>query len=73
MDILDDMGVSKLSAKGFFFFFYKVNYSFKTVSNTSMAASVFACVNAFVFVYLENYIYMQSSKFPPPGSLDRKI
>jgi len=28
MDILDDMGVSTLSAKGFFFFF-KVNYSFK--------------------------------------------
>jgi len=27
MDILDDMGVSKLSAKVFFFF--KVNYSFK--------------------------------------------
>jgi len=27
MDILDDMGVSKLSAKVFFFFF-KVNYSF---------------------------------------------
>jgi len=25
---LDDMGVSKLSAK-FFFFFFKVNYSFK--------------------------------------------
>jgi len=31
MDILDDMGVSKLSAKVFFFFFFffKVNYSFK--------------------------------------------
>jgi len=29
MDILDDMGVSKLSAKVFFFF--KVNYSFKTI------------------------------------------
>jgi len=28
MDILDDMGVSKLSA--FFFFFSKVNYSCKT-------------------------------------------
>jgi len=28
MDILDDMGVSKLSAKVFLFFF-KVNYSFK--------------------------------------------
>jgi len=28
MDILDDMGVSKLSAK--VFFFLKVNYSFKT-------------------------------------------
>jgi len=27
MDILDDMGVSKLTAKVFFFF--KVNYSFK--------------------------------------------
>jgi len=31
MDILDDMGVSKLSAKVFFFFF-KVNYSFKLQS-----------------------------------------
>jgi len=29
MDILDDMGVSKLSAKRFFF---KVNYSFKCYS-----------------------------------------
>jgi len=30
MDILDDMGVSKLSAKVFFFFFFKKgNYSFK--------------------------------------------
>jgi len=29
MDILDDMRVSKLSAKVFFFFFFKVNYSFK--------------------------------------------
>jgi len=29
VDILDDMGVSKLSAKVFFFFFFKVNYSFK--------------------------------------------
>jgi len=29
MDILDDMGVSKLSAKVFFFF--KVNYSFKLI------------------------------------------
>jgi len=29
MDILDCMGVSKLSAKVFFFFFFKVNYSFK--------------------------------------------
>jgi len=29
MDILDDMGVSKLSAKVFFFF--KVNYSFNTI------------------------------------------
>jgi len=29
MDILDDMGVSKLSAKVFLFFFPKVNYSFK--------------------------------------------
>jgi len=32
MDILDDMGVSKLSAKVFFFF--KVNYSFKNVIKT---------------------------------------
>jgi len=30
MDILDDMGVSKLSAKVFFF---KVNYSFKYTIN----------------------------------------
>jgi len=29
MDILDDMGVSKLSAKVFFFF--KVNYSFNVI------------------------------------------
>jgi len=29
MDILDDMGVSKLSAKVLFFVFFKVNYSFK--------------------------------------------
>jgi len=28
MDFLDDMGVSKLSAKVFFFFFFKLNYSF---------------------------------------------
>jgi len=32
LDILDDMGVSKLSAKVFFFFF-KVNYSFKLYYN----------------------------------------
>jgi len=34
MDILDDMGVSKLSAKVvllFFFIFFKVNYSFKLI------------------------------------------
>jgi len=32
MDILDDMGVSKLSVKVFFFFF-KVNYSFNVDRN----------------------------------------
>jgi len=32
MDILDDMGVSKLSAKGFL----KVNYSFKATYFTSV-------------------------------------
>jgi len=31
MDILDDMGVSKLSAKVFFVFF-KVNYSFNVIN-----------------------------------------
>jgi len=31
MDILDDMGVSKLSANFLFFIFFKVNYSFKSV------------------------------------------
>jgi len=31
MDILDDMGVSKLSAKVFFVFFFKVNYFFKKI------------------------------------------
>jgi len=35
MDILDDMGVSKLSAKVFFFFF-KVNYSFKCINVLSV-------------------------------------
>jgi len=30
MDILDDMGVSKLSPKVFFFFFSKVNYTFNS-------------------------------------------
>jgi len=29
MDILDDMGMSKLSA--IFYFFFKVNYSFKRI------------------------------------------
>jgi len=33
MDILDDMGVSKLSAK---VFFLKVNYSFKWKSGTEL-------------------------------------
>jgi len=32
MDILDDMGMSKLSAK-VFFFFLMVNYSFKLIKN----------------------------------------
>jgi len=31
MDILVDMGVSKLSANVVVFFFFKVNYSFKTL------------------------------------------
>jgi len=36
MDILDDMRVSKLSAKVFYFFiFFKVNYSFNNTNVTS--------------------------------------
>jgi len=36
MDILDDMGVSKLSEK----VFWKVNYSFKSVQNTPFTLSI---------------------------------
>jgi len=35
MDILDDVGVSKLSAKVFFFLFFFVNYSFSELVNYS--------------------------------------
>jgi len=38
MDILDDMGVSKLSAKVFFFF--KVNYSFNTKNSVTMVQTL---------------------------------
>jgi len=37
MDILDDMGVNKLPAKVFFFFFFKVDYSFKVPSSWQLA------------------------------------
>jgi len=40
MDILDDMGVSKLSAK-FFFFFFKVNYSNILVETVMLFSAFF--------------------------------
>jgi len=50
MDTLDDMGVSKLSAKVFFFvFFLKVNYPFnalpmKAVRETELFFCIYLCL-----------------------------
>ncbi len=45
MDILDDMGVSKLSAK----VFLKVNYSFKVGMKSNLTNLLFIC-NIVVFI-----------------------
>jgi len=41
MDILDDMGVRKLSEKVFFFFFFKVNYSFNLQAERQITISYY--------------------------------
>jgi len=47
MDILDDMGVSKLSPNVFFF---KVNYSFKSQTHTNYMSHGIPCFWTFIML-----------------------